>query len=142
MDTLLENFHSQHVLIADTESNVRSALKLFFMNFHDCEEVGEAVHTKDVLKYVCRQCPDLLVLDWELPGQALDYFIFVLRMIYPDLLIIALGLSEKHQIEALAAGANVFINKREFPEQLMAPVDELWVADDKMVWEPLYSVEV
>lgn len=142
MDTILENYVNQHILIADTEPNVRSALKLFFENFHDCEEVGEAAHTKEVLKYVCRHGPGLLVLDWELPGQALDYFIFVLRMIYPDLLIVALGLSEKHRSEALAAGANAYVNKLDFPEQLMATVDELWGADEELVWESLYSVEV
>lgn len=142
MDTILENYINQHVLIADRDPNVRSALKLFFESFHHCEEVGEAAHTKDVLKYVCRHGPGMLVLDWELPGQALDYFMIILRMIYPDLLIVALGLTEKHRQQALGAGANAFINKLDFPEQLLATVDELWVSDKDLAWEFLSSVEI
>jgi DNA-binding NarL/FixJ family response regulator len=138
----LEKYNSQHVLIADREPNVRSALKLFFESSDDCQQVGEAMHTDEVLKYVCRHAPDMLLLDWELPGQALDYFIFVIRMIYPDLLIIALGLSGKHRDEALAAGANAFINKLGFPEQLLETVDEVWTSDPEPIWETLFSIEV
>lgn len=142
METPLENFNSQFVLIADREPKVRSALKLFFESYHECEQVGEAAHTHDVLKYVCRNAPDLLLLDWELPGQALDYFIFIIRMIYPDLLIVALGLSGHHHEEALAAGADAFINKLDFPEQLVATVDKLWLVNSEPTREKFFSVQV
>ena len=138
----LEKYSCQHVLIADREPNVRSALKLFFESSADCPTVGEAAHTQEVLKYVCRHGPELLLLDWDLPGQALDYFIFVIRMIYPDLLIVALGLSGKDRDEAMAAGANAFINKLEFPEQLVETVDEVWLSEPEPIWESLISVDV
>jgi CheY-like chemotaxis protein len=141
MVTPLGKYNHQHVLIADREPKVRSALKLFFESSQDCDQVGEAAHTKDVLKYVCRYGPDLILLDWELPGQALDYFMFILRMIYPDLLIIALGLNENHRQEALAAGADAFINKLDFPEQLVTTIDGLRLEYQEPNWEILTPIE-
>ena len=58
------------------------------------------------------------------------------------MLIIALGLSGKHRDEALAAGANAFINKLGFPEQLLETVDEVWTSDPEPIWETLFSIEV
>jgi len=57
-----------HVLLADDQSKVRSALRLVLEQQPGVHILGEAVDTTGLLDWVKTARPDLVLLDWELPG--------------------------------------------------------------------------
>ena len=108
------------VLLADDQPQVRSALRLLLDHEPVFMVVGEAANTTDLKTQIMVTQPDILLLDWELPGQAVTDLLPTLRIEYPSLSIIALsGQLEAHQA-ALAAGVDAFISKGHPPEQLVA----------------------
>jgi len=56
------------VLIADDQPEVRSSLQLLLEQLPNVTVVGEATGAGDLLAQVSVSCPDLVLLDWELPG--------------------------------------------------------------------------
>jgi DNA-binding NarL/FixJ family response regulator len=82
--------------------------------------VGEAVEAGDMLAQICFTRPDLVLLDWGLPGLPAIGSIPAVRALVPDLKIIVLSSHMEARYEALAAGADVFISKVDPPDQLLA----------------------
>jgi DNA-binding NarL/FixJ family response regulator len=115
---------STRVLIADDEPNVRQAL--CFM----CEEgigltvVGAASDTAELLALVKTIQPDLLLLEWELPGIVSSELMRTL-MTEVSLTVIVMGCDPEAKQEALAAGAYAFIYKGDQPEKLLTLLQTL-----------------
>jgi DNA-binding NarL/FixJ family response regulator len=110
------------VLLADDQEKVRSALALLLTQESDVEVVGEIGEAEHLLIWVRATHPDLVLLDWELPGDVSSSLFGVLRALAPHLKIIALsGLPEARQA-ALSAGADGFVSKGDPPERLLATV--------------------
>ena len=108
------------ILLADDQPKVRFALRVLLERRSGFEVVGEAVDADDVLSKVRATGPDLVLLEWELPGPVGSDLLSALRGICPDLFIVALsGRPESRQV-ALAAGADAFVSKAEPPERLLA----------------------
>lgn len=111
------------VLIADDQPHVRSALLLLLRQEPDVAVVGEADDTEQALELVAGQQPDLVLLDWELPGRGGTGTLDRLQAARPGLLVIALSGRPEARRAALAAGADVFVSKGEPPERLLAAVE-------------------
>jgi DNA-binding NarL/FixJ family response regulator len=118
------NDKRMRVLIADDQPQVCSALRLLLMQEPDIAIVGEAEDMEQVLERIAGQRPDLVLLDWELPGQNGDSALVELRTAWPELVVIALSGRPEARRAALAAGADAFVSKGDPPEQLLAVVDE------------------
>jgi DNA-binding NarL/FixJ family response regulator len=112
-------------LIADDQANVRSALALLLEQEPQFEIVGEAADALGLLQAVHKHTPDLLLLDWELPGLETGHLLHLLRCQQPHLLIVALSSRPEAQALALKAGVNAFISKGALPEQVLATVANL-----------------
>lgn len=56
------------VFIADDQKEVRSALRLI-LEHHSVDVIGEANHYQQLLGALESCCPDVLLFDWELPGN-------------------------------------------------------------------------
>jgi DNA-binding NarL/FixJ family response regulator len=110
------------VLLADDQPKVRSALRLLLGQQPDLEVVGEAAEAESLLVQVKELCPDLVLLDWELPGFAADDLLPALREICPRVTVIALSGRPEARRAALAAGADAFVSKGDPPERLLAAV--------------------
>ena len=107
------------VVIADRQASVRYALKVLLLRKKLMEIVGEAQNMASLMEQMLQREPDLILLDWELPGMTGLSSIAVLRDLNPGLTIIAMsGLPGVRQ-EALAAGVNGFIQKTEPPDRLL-----------------------
>jgi DNA-binding NarL/FixJ family response regulator len=108
------------VLLADDQEKVRSALKLFIEQEGGFRVVGEASAASDLLQNVVRMHPHVVLLDWELPGLPNSpHKLSPLRLIAPDLKVIALsGMPEARKL-ALAEGADGFVSKSEPPENVL-----------------------
>ena len=116
--------NEMRVLLADDQSKVRSALRLLLEQEPGMSVVGEAAEAEDLLAQVRAVHPDLVLLDWELPGlQAANPVLPTLRALCPHLSVIALSGRPGARRAALAAGADAFVSKGDPPEQLMAAVN-------------------
>jgi DNA-binding NarL/FixJ family response regulator len=112
------------VLLADDQTKVRSALRLLLEQEPGLSVVGEAAEAEDLLAQVETTQPDLVLLDWELPGLRTDDRLSVLRALCPQLKVIALSGQPEARRAALSAGADAFVSKGEPPEQLLAAVED------------------
>ncbi len=112
------------VLLADDQAKVRSALRLLLEQEPGLSVVGEAVEAGDLLVQVKATCPDLLLLDWELPGRPMTEVLSTLRRLCPHLTVIALSGRPEARRLALEAGVDAFISKGDPPERLLAAVND------------------
>lgn len=111
------------ILLADDQRKVRFALRALLEQQTGLKVVGEAVDGEDLLAKVRAICPDLVLLDWELPGLQPASLLSALRTASPGLLVIALSGSVTARRAALAAGADAFVSKSEQPERLLAAIE-------------------
>ena len=122
------------VLLADDQTKVRSALRLLLEQEPGLSVVGEADEAEGLLTQVQRTQPDVVLLDWELPGlRAADpstpstgsgassgqRLLSALRSVGCPLRVIALSGHVEACEEALAAGADAFVSKGDPPERLL-----------------------
>ena len=107
------------VLLADDQSKVRSALRLLLEQQPGLSVVSEAAEAEDLLAQVEATQPDLVLLDWELPGLRADDRLPALRTRCPRLKVIALSGRPEARQAALTAGADAFVSKGEPPERLL-----------------------
>ncbi len=114
-----------HVLLAEGRPDVRSALQLFLEQDFISVNVVVATKTKDMLTRMSISCPDLLLLDWELPDVKAGQIMAQLRGLCPEMQIIATSGRSETREQALQAGANAFINKSDTPEQMIATINDI-----------------
>ena len=112
------------VLLADDQSKGRSALRLLLEQDPGIQVLGEAVDTTGLLDWVKVACPDLVLLDWELPGLEADSLLPTLRELCPRLSVIALSGRPEARRAALDAGVDAFVSKGDPPERLLAVVND------------------
>ncbi len=112
------------VLLADDQSKVRSALRLLLEQQPGIQVLGEAVDTTGLLDWVTVTCPDVVLLDWELPGLGVDRLLPTLRDLCPRLKVIALSGRQEARQAALDAGVDAFVSKGDPPERLLAAVND------------------
>jgi len=108
------------ILLADDQPKTRYALRLLLEREPDFDVVGEAAETETLLAQLETLQPDIVLLDWELPGLAVIGGLPALRTICPQLFVIALSGRLEARQTALAAGADAFVSKSESPPHLLA----------------------
>jgi CheY-like chemotaxis protein len=113
------------VLLADDDVHVRSALRLLLEQEPDLCIVGESTAAPDLADQIARTQPGLILLDWELPGLRADGFLARLRVVRPQVRLIALSGRPEQRRDALEAGADAFICKGDSPEALISTVRAL-----------------
>jgi DNA-binding NarL/FixJ family response regulator len=113
---------ARQILIADDQPKVRQALRLLLEQELALETVDEAAKAETLLAQVSSGCPELVLLDWGLPGIAAVDLLVALRQSCPDLTIIVLSGQPEVEENALRAGADAFVSKTDPPERLLAAV--------------------
>jgi two-component system response regulator DesR len=81
--------------------------------------IGEALNAKELLAVTEATKPDLVLLDWELPGILADTALADLRRSHPGLVVIALSARPEARRAALTAGSDAFVSKLEAPDHLL-----------------------
>lgn len=112
------------VLVADDQPTLRSAVRFLLEHEPDMMIVAEASDVAGLLACAVKYQPDLLLLDWELPGlHTTGSARPVINSLYascPSLHIIVLSGRPEANRHALAAGASAFVSKADPPERLLA----------------------
>jgi DNA-binding response OmpR family regulator len=101
----------------------------------------EAANAEALLIQTEATRPDLILLDWELPGLAAVGSLSALRRMRPTLSVIALSGRARVRRAALAAGADAFVSKTDLPERLLAAIDDCWRRDLRGLGKPRRSEE-
>jgi DNA-binding NarL/FixJ family response regulator len=128
--TLEETTREMRVLLADDQAKVRSALRLLLVEHPHIEILGEAVDATGLLDWVKAACPDVVLLDWELPGLPAATLLSLLHDRCPDLRVIALSTRPEAGEAALRAGADAFVSKGDPPEMLLVAIQGINGKDD------------
>ena len=110
------------ILLADDQPKVRFALRVLLVSMSDISVVGEVTDVDELVSQIDSTNPDMVILDWQLPGLREIGSILALRKDRPDLFVIALSGRPELEQAALDAGADYFVSKIDPPDRLLATV--------------------
>ncbi len=117
------------VLLADDQPALRSAVRLLLEQEPEMSIIGEAADAAGLVERAAELHPDLLLLDWELPGlNATGSARDVINSLYascPAMHIIVLSGRPEAGRHALAVGAGAFVSKADPPERLLAALQRV-----------------
>jgi DNA-binding NarL/FixJ family response regulator len=100
-----------HVLLADNHVRVLWALRTYLMEELGLDAVSEAADTAALLTEARASCPDLILVEWDLPGQPLEEVLKSLRDEGLRTRVIVLSQRPECEQAAMAAGADAFVCK-------------------------------
>lgn len=110
---------SSNIFFADDEVNVRLAMRLL-LDQAGYKLIGEAEDTESLLAQVCSALPDVILLDWELPGLRAQHLLPVLRKYCPHTKVIAMSVQPEAQRAAITSGVDAFVSKGNSSDELLA----------------------
>ncbi len=119
------------ILLADAQPNVRYALHVLLANRPKLNLAGDATDAYELMSRLTADDPDMLILDWMLPGLDEVGSIAALRDIRPDMIIIALSGRPELGHAAIKAGADAFVSKIDPPERLLTAIDRFLSQNDR-----------
>ena len=108
------------IFIADADQELRVGLQMRLHQEPGIVVVGIAVDGKDLLAQVTLSQPDVLILDWFLPGRPATHVLADVRALERRPQIVVLSVRPEVESEAMAAGADAFVTKAESPDRLIA----------------------
>lgn len=115
-----------HVLVADGHTQVRWALRTAIKEAFDLVVIDEALDAQTLLDQARILEPDLVLLEWELPGlPAGQSLIGTLHALTPGCRVAVLSRLPEARQAALVAGADLFVSKSAAPQQLLAALRTL-----------------
>ena len=110
----------KRVLLADDDDALRSALALLLQTRLGVTVIAEAASMEEALDVARAGQPDLILLDWELPGGSRQQRLEALRVVAPHARLIVASARPESATPALASGADAFVNKTGPPEIILA----------------------
>jgi DNA-binding NarL/FixJ family response regulator len=109
-----------NVLLADDQVSERKALRRVLEQEPELCLVGEATEAESLLAQARAKHPDLVLLNWELPGLPVENRLAPLQTLDHPQKVVVFGEKMRTRQEALAAGANAYISKEEPLEWLLS----------------------
>jgi DNA-binding NarL/FixJ family response regulator len=116
--TSLDN--NMRLFIADEDKQLRVALQILLHQEPGMQVIGVATEAKGLLARVKASEPDVLLLDWNLPGIAVSELVADLRALELPPKIVILAVRPEVENAAMAAGADAFVSKNGSPQELLA----------------------
>ena len=115
------------VMLVDDHAMVRSALAKGISNEPGLRVIAEAADAEEALNLATTQCPDIVIMDIDMPGPICFDAARQMRETCPDLKVIFLSaFYHDHYVEeALAVKARGYLTKREPQEALMGAIHEV-----------------
>lgn len=113
-----------HILIADHQPKVRFALRVALEQRPGTKTIGEAIDAEDLLAQANVSRPNLVLLDWELPGMPLTDLIAKLRETCVNVHLIILSSHSEDRAQAVATWADAFVCKCDAPDGLLSAIDD------------------
>jgi CheY-like chemotaxis protein len=118
---------SKHVqvLIVDDQPRARHSLKALLATWPLIGETREAANGQEAIQSVEQAQPDLVLMDVRMPVMDGLQATRHIKRHWPQVKVIALSMYGDYQVDALAAGANAFMNKGESPENVLDKISQV-----------------
>ncbi|MBI5031231.1 MAG: response regulator transcription factor [Chloroflexi bacterium] len=113
---------SFRILIVDDQLRTRQSLKALLTTKFPHIEIAEAANGIEAFQSIEKFKPHVVVIDVLMPEMDGLTCTRLIKSITPQIRVIVLTMYADYRAAALAAGADVFINKGEPPEKLLAAV--------------------
>ncbi|MFN2169387.1 MAG: response regulator [Anaerolineae bacterium] len=108
------------LVIAAQQAATRSALRILLREEADLQVIDEATDSEALVAHVETFRPDVVVLDWRLPGQPLAQLIAALHNHNKRPGVIVLSGRPEIEQDVRAAGADAFFHMGDPPWRLVA----------------------
>lgn len=109
----------KRILLADDNPDLRSALALLVETRLHAEIICEVATMEALLAQTALFQPDIVILDWELPGQPKGERIGRVKRECPTVKVIVTSARPEAAAQAEEAGVDVFINRTDPPESIV-----------------------
>ena len=107
------------LFIADARSELRLALIMYLRQEPGMNVIGMAVEAQGLLAQVEATKPDVVLVDWHLPGASMQDLLADIRGLASPPKIVVLSVNSEVEAQALAAGAEGFSSKSQRPDELL-----------------------
>jgi DNA-binding NarL/FixJ family response regulator len=107
------------IMLADHHPQALWALKMMLQEQVEFQITGEASDADSLLSLVTADPPDLVLMDWELPGIFIEDLISDLHACKPRPIVMTMCNKPEYSNMILRAGADAFISKSDQPEWLL-----------------------
>ncbi|RUM35491.1 MAG: DNA-binding response regulator [Desulfobulbus sp.] len=134
--------HGYRIVIADDHSLIRKGLRTIIELEAGMRVIGEAGDGKQLLQFLSREQPDMVIMDISMPNiNGIDAIGRVLAL-YPEIRILMLTMHRNSQYfyNAISAGAHGYLIKDDSDTELLAAIDT--VRSGKTYISPQLSSEV
>lgn len=108
------------IVLASQKHDLRLALEMLFREEPGAAVVGTASGSEGLLALIQSTPPDLVLLDWDLPGQSPAGVLAEIKSAARPPKVIVLGKDRDAEEAARAAGADVFVLIGDPPGHLLA----------------------
>lgn len=115
------------VIVVDDHPLVREGIKKTLNRTVDLEVTGEATNGNELLAYLRKESPDIVILDINLPSRNGIEVLKDLNKQYPNLpvLILSMHPEERMALRAFKAGAWGYISKSKISDELIKAVRKI-----------------
>ena len=110
------------IIIADPQPAVRLAVSGFLRSQPNLDVVGRVDNGLDLMAQVEAICPDLMLLDWDLPGGSTADLVFAMHDLQCHPRVIVLSVHQEAAQAALDSGADAFVYKGDGPKRLLTAI--------------------
>ena len=108
-----------HVLLATKYADLRLSIELLLSEEPGVIIVGTASEAEGLLGLIGSAHPDIVILDWDLPGRSAPDLLAQASDLWGRARFIILGARPEIREQARQAGAAAFVVKGDPPEQLL-----------------------
>ena len=119
------------ILLAEHHNQVRRALRTLLEEKTDHLLVGDVSDCAELFEQTTLTQPDLVLLDWELPGHNANNIITDLHALDSPPRVVVLSTHIESREDLLSAGADAFVSKGDPPEKLLEALEYLHSVIDK-----------
>ena len=110
------------IFLAESDQNLRVGLQLLLLHEPGLHVVGMAVQADGLLSQVKATQPEVLLLDWRLPGASIQDLLADIQGLASPPKIVVLSVNPEDKTAAFASGADGFVSKSEPPDELLEEV--------------------
>jgi two-component system, NarL family, invasion response regulator UvrY len=116
-----------NILITDDHPNVRRGLRELLIDSFPESDFSEACNGDEVFAQLLLSCPDLMLLDINMPGHNGFEVLKDVRKSYPHLPVIMVSVQPESQyaLRCMQAGATAYINKNSASEELVPAIKKI-----------------
>ncbi len=108
------------IILADKNPVSLWALKTLLLETPEIEVIGDANDNDSLISQVAVNVPELILVDMELPGDAIEDLITNLHSYSPKPIVLVMSAKQENARYVLHAGADAFVSKSDDPDWLLA----------------------